>query len=237
MTAINLLARGYRLEVSADGSTNWLKLGGLNDLNDSITPNKQDSSNYDSDGWEAKEITMQGWSVQAKFNRQADSDVEDPAAALLRACRGQFGDAARVYVRWYSTTLTSEPAWKGRAIVELNKSKTGVADLNEMQLTLDGDGELSSITNPYAPALAPVVVSASPSGVAVGGQVTIVGQGFTGTVASTGVKFGATAATSWVLLGDSTIVAVMPAGSAGSAAITVTNATGVSNSLAYTRGA
>jgi len=236
MPAVNLLARGYRLEVSADGSTNWLKLGGLNDLNDQITPNKVDSSNYDSNGWSASEITMQAWSVTAKFNRQATSGTEDPAAALIRGTRGQFGDSARLYVRWYSTVQTSEPAWQGRAIVELNKSKTGVADLNELTVTFTGDGILSSIANPYAPAAAPLIASASPSGVAAGGQVTITGQNFTGTVPTSGVKFGGVNATSWVVLGDSTIVAVMPAGSAGSAVVVVTNATGASASFPYTRG-
>ena len=236
MAAVNLLARGYRFEVSADGSTNWLKVGGLNDLAPNIAPNKVDSSNYDSDGWSASEITMQAWSVAVKANRQADGGVEDPAIALIRARQGQFGDAARLYVRWYRTDGLDE-AWSGRAIVELSLSKTGVADLNELTATFTGDGALTKITNPYAPGVAPVITSATPSGVAAGGQVEIVGKNFTGTVATTGVKFGAVNATSWIVLGDTTIVAVMPAGSAGSAAVIVTNATGASASFPYTRGA
>jgi hypothetical protein len=140
-----------------------------------------------------------------------------------------------VYVRWYSTTLTSETGWQGRAIVEVNKSKTGVADLNEFTVTLTGDGALTSIANPYAPASVPVITSATPSGAATGAQVTIVGQNFTGTVATTGVKFGATNATSWVVLGDTTIVAVVPSGTAGAANIVVTNATGASTAFSYTR--
>jgi hypothetical protein len=236
MAAVNLLARGYRFEVSADGSTNWLKLGGLNDLNPSITPDKQDSSNYDSDGWAASEITMQSWQVQAKANRQATGGVEDAAVALVRARVGQFGDAARVYVRWYRTDGIDE-AWQGRAIVEMTPSKTGVADLNELSFTFTGDGVLSTIANPYAPTAVPSILSASPSGVAAGGQVTISGSGFTGTIATSGVKFGATNATSWVVVSDQTIVAVMPAGTAGSAAIVVTNATGASAAFPYTRGA
>ena len=235
MPAVNLLARGYRLEVSADGATNWLKLGGLNDLSDQISPNKVDSSNYDSNGWAASEITLQSWSVTAKYNRQATAGVTDAASDLLRACRGQFGDAARVYVRWYSTVQTSETGWQGRAIVEVNKSKTGVADLNEFTATLTGDGALSSIANPYVPASVPSILSASPSGVAAGGQVEIRGTGFTGTVSTTGVKFGATNATSWIVVSDQEIVAVMPAGTAGAANIVVTNATGASTAFGYTR--
>lgn len=236
MAAVNLLARGYRFEVSADGSTNWTKIGGLNDLNPSITPNKQDSSNYDSDGWEASEITMQAWSVQVKANRQADAGVEDAGLALVRARQGQFGDAARLYVRWYRTDGVDE-AWQGRAIVEVTSSKTGVADLDEKQITFTGDGALTKITNPYAPTAVPTITSATPSNVAAGGQVEITGMYFTGTVATSGVKFGGVNATSWVVVSDQTIVAVMPAGTAGSAPVVVTNATGASASFPYTRGA
>ena len=154
---------------------------------------------------------------------------------LVRGCVGQFGDAARLYVRWYRTDGIDE-AWSGRAIVEVSPSKTGVADLNEISVTFTGDGVLTKIANPYAPSLAPVISSASPSGVATGGQVRIVGQNFTGTVGTTGVKFGATNATSWILDGDSVIVAVMPSGTAGAANIVVTNATGASTAFPYTRG-
>lgn len=235
MPAVNLLARGYRLEVSADGATNWTRLGGMNDLSDQITPNKVDSSNYESNGWSASEITMQSWSVAAKFNRQASSGVEDPASALIRGCRGQFGDAARLYVRWYSTVLTGENGWQGRAIVEDNKTKTGVADLNEMTVTFSGDGLLTSITNPYAPTQVPSIVSATPSGAAAGAQVTIIGTGFTGVVPATGVKFGAVVATVATVLSDTTIIAVVPAGTAGSAPVTVTNVAGASTAFPYTR--
>lgn len=87
------------------------------------------------------------------------------------------------------------------------------------------------------PSTAPTLVSALPSGASVGQLVTIRGAGFTGTVAVTGVKFNAVNATSWSVADDNTIVAVMPAGTAGSAPIIVTNAIGASTALAYTRGA
>lgn len=233
MSAVNLLARGYRIEVSADGASNWLRVGGLNDLNPNISPNKVDSSNYDSDGWAASEITMQNWSVALKANRQADGGVEDAGIALLRSCVGKFGDAARVFTRWYRTDGLDE-AWKGRAIVELTPSKTGVADLNELAVTLTGDGALTPIANPYSPTAVPSITAATPTGAGTGAQVEIKGTGFTGT---TSVKFGATAATSYVVVSDQVIVAVMPSGAAGAANVTVTNGTGVSTAFAYTRAA
>jgi hypothetical protein len=80
-----------------------------------------------------------------------------------------------------------------------------------------------------------VILSATPSGVGAAGQVQISGSAFTGTVVTTGVKFGGVNATSWIVVSDNTIVAVMPAGSAGSAPIIVTNAAGASSSFPYTR--
>lgn len=82
-------------------------------------------------------------------------------------------------------------------------------------------------------AAAPSVTTALPSAAAAGDQVTLTGTRFT---AATGVKFGAVAAPSYTVVNDSTIVVVVPAGTAGSAPVTVTNATGTSTALAYTRG-
>lgn len=83
-------------------------------------------------------------------------------------------------------------------------------------------------------AVAPVVSGASPSGAAEAALVKITGTSFTG---ATAVKFGATNATAFVVDDPTTIYATMPAGSAGSAAITVTTAAGTSSGFAYTRGA
>lgn len=82
----------------------------------------------------------------------------------------------------------------------------------------------------------PVVVAATPSGAAAGTLVTITGSGFAG---ATSVKFAAVAvaAGNYTISADgTTIYAVMPAGSAGSAPVTATTPAGTSNALAYTRG-
>lgn len=74
----------------------------------------------------------------------------------------------------------------------------------------------------------PIVTSISPaSGPIEGGtSVTITGSGFTG---ATNVLFGPTAATIFTLVSDTSIVAVAPAGTAGSSLdITVVNAAGTS---------
>ena len=80
----------------------------------------------------------------------------------------------------------------------------------------------------------PLITSATPTAVAVTGVVVIVGSRFTGV---TDVTFGAVAATAFQVLSDHLLVATMPAGAAGAAALLVTNAGGVSASFGYTRGA
>jgi hypothetical protein len=85
--------------------------------------------------------------------------------------------------------------------------------------------------------VAPTITSALPSAVSVGNQVVITGVRFTGVTGAAGVKINAINATSYTVLSDTQIVATMPAGTAGSAPIIVTNGTGASAGFAYTRGA
>lgn len=78
----------------------------------------------------------------------------------------------------------------------------------------------------------PTIATATPSGAAAAATVTIGGTNFTGTTA---VKFGASNATSFTVASPTQITAVMPAGSAGSAQVSVTTPGGTAT-LAYTRG-
>lgn len=228
MAAVNLLARGYRFEVSSDNST-WVRPKGLNNLNPSFDPNLEDANDYDSDGWGSQEITLNNWSVSVGLNRKADGGVEDPGQALIRGTLGQFGDSARLYVRWYRTDGIAE-AWSGRAIVTVENANTATTDIASWNVTFTGDGVLTAISNPYSASSVPVISSVSPaSGAAAGGNlVTITGQFFTGVTGATGVKFGATNATNYTVVSDSKIVATVPAGVAGAVNVVVTNTAGAS---------
>ena len=83
-----------------------------------------------------------------------------------------------------------------------------------------------------AVAAAPVVQSALPTAQGAGKAVVVTGARFTGT---SGITIGGTAATSYSVISDSQLIAVLPAGAAGSAPIIVTNATGPSAAFPYTR--
>jgi len=233
----NALARRFLVDVSPDGST-WTRLKGINDFAPTENPTNQASDTYDTNGFNSFEKTMTGWKLTIKFFRPTTAGVpSDPGQALVEATRFQFGTSARIYVRWYDRYGATVGNWSGYALIDWNQSKTGVADQEEVTVNFNGDGVLTAITNPYAAAAVPVISSATPASQNTGKQVQITGSNFTGTVATTGVTFGGSNASSWVVVSDSLIVAVLPSGSAGSAAIVVTNAAGASSSFAYTRGA
>jgi IPT/TIG domain. len=230
---ITRLARDWKLDVSTD-NINWVPLVGMNDFSDTVTPNLVDSSDYDTDGWGSSEPTFQDWKTVIKLNRKATAGVSDPGQEILRACRGQFGDAARAYLRWYKRADGSE-AQSGRAIIEWAPSKTSNKDLEEIQVTATGDGVLSSISNVDVTPPVPTITSVTPSGAAAAAQITIYGSAFTTTVASTGVKVGGVAAVPFTVVSDSVIVATMPTGATGATTVVVTNSTGASAGFGYTR--
>ena len=229
----NSLARRFKVDVSPDGTT-WTPFKGINDLAPNETPTIVDANTYDTNGFASFEKTLTGGKLVIKAYRPTNAGVFDPGQELVRTTRFQFGTAARIYVRWYDRNNAPE-AYSGLFLVDWQASKTGVTDLEEITVTFTADGVISSITNPNTSASAPVITSVTPSGAAAGALITITGAYFTGTVATTGVKVGGNNATNWTVLSDSTIVATVPSGTAGSAPIVVTNATGASNSFPYTR--
>lgn len=233
------LARKFRVDVTADLTLagGFLQLNGIYTLKPSVDPKMIDTSAYDTNGWDSNEVISNGFAVTAGFWRRTTAGVYDPGQELLRARVGQFGDSARCGVRWYDKNGGPE-AYQGVTLVKWERAQDGVADADAATVSLTGDGVLSTIANPGVAAAVPVVTSALPTAIAVGGVVTITGTGFTGTVVTSGVKFGASNATSWSVVSDNVIVAVMPSGSPGAANIVVTNAVGPSTpAFSYTRGA
>lgn len=234
------LARKFRVDVTSDLTlaSGWVETKGIYSLKPSVNPNLVDTSAYDTDGWDSFEITGNAWALAQSFWRRTVTGTYDPGQELIRARQGQFGDSARVGVRWYDKNGGPE-AFKGVAIVGWERANDGVKDADAASVTLTGDGILTTITNPGVAAAAPVILAASPSAQSVGKILTITGTGFASVVAGTpaNVTIGGTNATSFVVESDNMIVAVVPAGSAGSAELVVTNPVSASNSFPYTRGA
>lgn len=237
------LSRKYALRVSpyvsgtlAKDVTSWTPFNGVVDFNDAVKATMQDTTDYDNGGYASTEKTLETWTITAKATRPFNAGVYDAGQEIVRATRLAFGDQARCFVQWYDRNGGTD-AYAGVALPDWTQSKTGVADVEEVQVVFNGDGQLYNITNPYQATNNPTIQAVTPTGVGTGAAVAITGAYFTGTVTGTGVKFGATAATSFSVISDGLIVAVLPTGAAGSAPVTVTNANGTSAAFAYTRAA
>lgn len=235
---ITLLARDWKLDVSTDG-VNWVPLKGMTEFTPDISPNLVDTSDYDTDGWDSNEPTMQSFKLGIKINRKKTAGVKDPGQEILRACQGQFEDAARAYFRYYKRADGSE-AKSGRIIPTWTPSKTSNKDVEEIQINGTGDGILADIADVSVTPPAPTILSVATSDGSTpgtGAQITITGSAFASTVAATGVKVGGTAAVPFTVVSDNIIVATMPTGAAGSTTVTVTNSTGASSPFNITRAA
>jgi hypothetical protein len=233
------LARKFRVDVTSDLTlaSGFLQVNGISDFQPNITPALQDTSAYDTTGWNTKEVTMNDWNATATFFRRVVGGVYDPGQELIRASLGQFGTAARVGIRWYDRNGGPE-AYSGVTIASWKRGASATSNVESASVTFEGtDIPLNlNITNPAAGAVVPTITSATPSAQSVGKILTIVGANFTGTTAIT-IGGVAVSAGNYIVQSDAMITAVMPAGTAGSAPIIVTNVAGPSASFAYTRGA
>lgn len=250
MTVSTDLGLSYELDIDINlngpGSAvkNWQQIRFTSAINPQHTPTMVDVATYDDKGAtnQAKLGDSAAVSFTVQARRNADGSYLPEVQALIDAAKpGTRGNAATVEVRYYDS-LGADFACQGIYSVQVDRGATGNADPGGWSVSLTGKGQVTPIANPApaggSPTAAPVVSSALPSAAAAGAIVTIKGAGFAGITLATAVKFGAAAATSISVVGDSTIVAVVPAGTAGSAPITVTHPdNGASNALAYTRGA
>lgn len=244
------LGKSYEYGVRIDlgypsGAANFADVRRMSDFQPTPTPITQDAQTYDDLG--SPNASKTGESIVAAFsvlgNRSATTGKYLPEVQkLVDATRPSAkGEAAVVRAQYFHKPETGAPdpddAYEFLATVAYTRQNTGAdGAVERLNFTLTGQGPRTEIANPFAgwDAVAPKAAGASPSGAAAGELVTITGSGFVG---ATGVKFGAANAGDFEVLGGSTIVAIVPAGSAGSAAITVTTPGGTSPALAYTRGA
>lgn len=209
---VSQLARRFQIDVSTTGlAGTWLPFRGVQDWAPKENPTIQSTLDFDSGGFDTGEKTVTTWSLVAKIRHILNTGTPDPGQELARvAGQYQFLDASRLYVRYYDRFAGVE-AWQGRAIMDWTPSKTGAADVEEVTVTFRGDGILAAIANPVTIANTPVISSvvSTPAIQVAGGLIRIVGAYFTGTVPTTGVKINGIPATSWDVVSDSLIEAIL----------------------------
>lgn len=217
------------------GSSTWVPVLGLTNFQPNADEaNLADDSDFDSGGFMSQVKTATAWSATCTVARKvqaANVTQYDPGQELLRTTSiGKIGSNSVVHVRFYEMTPAGPrvEAYAGYAAVSWAEQGGDMKALDTVQVTLTGRGQLTIITHPdTAAAVVPVINSLSPAaaGTAGGTLVEVFGTAFTGATAAT---VGGTAATSFKVISDSILVLVTPAKSAGTYAVAVTNAVGVS---------
>jgi hypothetical protein len=233
------LARKWTLEVNTNGTPanfaapTWTTVKGLSDFTpDNLKPELKDDNVYEDSGWGGQTKTMLAWQVKAKIMRRTvptDVTSYDAGQEKLRALARVFGPSGVGDFRWYDRDGGAE-AFRGWANVTWTNDGGSTDDLETVSITLDGKGPNTIITNPNAVAgSAPIVTSIAPATVAAastaGFLVIVKGDYFTGTVSAV---IGATAITQFNVIDRFTLAVSLPAKTAGTYDIRVTNAVGQS---------
>ena len=154
-TPVTALARRWvlQLDMSAnqDGS-DWQTVIGLADFKPPTPdPNIEDSSDYDSNGWNGNTKTAQSWELAFTINRRENDQTKvfHPTHEKIRAAAWGFGSASKAHCRWYDRDGLPE-AYEGTGIVKWEYSGGEHTALDQVEVTITGDGALALITNPVA---------------------------------------------------------------------------------------
>jgi hypothetical protein len=151
--AVTALARRWRLEVNVGtGSTpDWKVCPGVTAFTPAAEPNIEDSSDYDSDGWAGNTKTGQSWELSTTINRKIVDTAKTYNAVheALRLASFAYGSASLVHVRYMDRNGLPE-AYEGHALVTWAPSGGEYTALDQVEVTLTGDGPLKPIENPLA---------------------------------------------------------------------------------------
>ncbi|NUS78461.1 MAG: hypothetical protein HOV70_19995 [Streptomyces sp.] len=152
-TEVTALARRWKLQLdmsAAQDGSDWQTVIGLTDFKPPAPdPNIEDSSDYESAGWNGNTKTAQGWELTATINRRINDQVKvyHPTHERLRQAAWLFGSNSKAHVRWYDRDGLPE-AYEGTGIVKFEYSGGEHTALDQVEVTITGDGALLLIDNP-----------------------------------------------------------------------------------------
>jgi hypothetical protein len=218
----------------------WTGVFGMLNFTPTLNPTLQDDSDFDSGGYKSSTVTALEWGASLTVSRKVQVDAPtayDPGQEKLRTTSLLQGTQNSVQIRFYEMQPNGPrvEAYSGNAAVSWSPSGGAMDALDEVAVTLTGQGQRLSITHPDSTADVPVIYSLSPAstGVAGGGQIQVAGAYFTG---ATALKVNGTnvAAANWSVINDGLIVFTAPAQTAGAYPVVVTTPAGTSASVNLT---
>lgn len=142
------LASRFALDVETGGTEtpDWTTVFGIFNFQPNVEYTMQDNSDYDSDGWGSDFPTQRKWSIAGSLRSKLYNGAQDPGQAALQAAADAL---EQVHVRWYDRHGGDE-AYEGYAYVQWQPQGGDVTTEATVNITLNGQGERLTITNPAA---------------------------------------------------------------------------------------
>ncbi|MFE7073808.1 phage tail tube protein [Streptomyces sp. NPDC057620] len=149
------LARRWRLQINMAYpddlvTPDWVTVIGIAEFTPPAPqPNNEDSSDYESAGWNGNTKTAQEWELPVTLNRKINDVVKvfHPTHEKLRQAAWKFGSKSKAHLRWFDRDGLPE-AYEGKGIVQWEYSGGEHTALEQVTVTITGDGELLLIDNP-----------------------------------------------------------------------------------------
>lgn len=138
-----------QIDTSATETATWVTCFGMFNFAYQPTYNTADNSDFDSDGWGSNLVTSRDWSINASFRDKLYDGAQDPGQAALQAA-AEADDIQPAHIRWFDRNGGTE-AKEGYAYVQWIPQGGDRNTESTTQVTLNGQGKPTSITNPMTP--------------------------------------------------------------------------------------
>jgi hypothetical protein len=212
--------------------------GDANNLAPVPTPVVVQRENYGNKGLPSVQKIGDSWVITCDFEaiRDATGAIAQPWLVNLLTIAKSKGAANFADVQVFDAKDPALGATQGSYAVNVADIDTAFAGKRGYRFTFTSNGVVADIVSPIAGAGLPTIESALPTAQLASKNVVLKGYGLGALVSAT---IGAVAVSSITQIAgnDNVVVLEVPAGTAGSAPIIVTNAAGASTALPYTRGA
>jgi len=147
-TLVTTLAKKWRLDVSTDGGTTWVKVRGVKTFKPVVNSTTEDDTDFDSGNWGADLKTLLKWQIDMDVKRGlgAVTGTYDPGQEVLRAASENMGVAGTALARWYDRNGGPE-AYTGTAQVTWAPNGGG-ATADVVSVSLLGQSARTTVANP-----------------------------------------------------------------------------------------
>ena len=213
--------------------------GDCNNILDTRTPVKSARENYGNKARDASSKLADNHVItfDAEAVRDNTGAIAQPWLVPLLNIAKATGSGNKIDAQLFDAKDPALGAIEGTFTVEVAPLKTGYADSGGYKFTLTGDGVIRDIASPIGGSGVPIIASVLPLNQGAGSNIYVRGSNVSAITAATvgGVTVPLVGGISQIPGETNIVVLELPAGTAGSAPIVLTNAAGAGVAYPYVR--